>query len=98
MALLEELDEAFRHVDFPEYDVRTVEWKCPLELSPAELANARVVRISPLEDPDDDDGFLLDGRMLDRHDQVAVPVDDPIPHYRRSTLQARPRVAGGGGS
>lgn len=102
--LMEDLDAAYESTSTPPgYDVRPADWKAVSELTETERAAAGITMEAP---GDEFRYFGADGRELESYEQVAVPVDDPLPHYRHGrvtpdldAIQAvRARRAGGGWS
>lgn len=88
--LMEELQAAYDGQPDPEFEVKTVRWEYVGDLSSDEM---KQLEIGPLSDdePGDEDAACEEwadknGRALQRHDRVAIPVPDPIPHYRHSYL------------
>lgn len=85
VACLRELDAAFAHVDqAPGYEVTPVDWRYVNELTPAELTTAGVTVNGEAAYR----YYDRDGNEVDAHvGKVAVPADEPIPHYRRARIE-----------
>jgi hypothetical protein len=86
--LMEELYTAYDAQPDPEFEVTTVRWESVGDLSSAEKAQ---LGIGPLSDDEPDDADCEEwsdrnGRALQRHDRVAIPVPDPVPHYKHAYL------------
>ncbi len=82
--LMEKIDAAYENTPTPPgYDVRPADWKAVSELTDAEMEAAGVT----MEAPGDEFRFFgPDGRELDDYEQVAVPVTNPLPHYRHGRV------------
>lgn len=101
VGLLEELFAAYQHVEFPDYEVTTVEDRYVNELSVQERDRLGITHEERLDD-EAPDGLTEDspdwwkwvkdvyidrnGNELNGGEHIGVPVADPIPHYRHSYL------------
>lgn len=100
VAMLDELREAFRHVPQAEaYKVEAAKEYIVEEMTNAQLYAAGI----EVENDDTDYGpgpettyhCTQDGREVDRHERVLLPVADPVPHYNRGRTRIEPRLGGG---
>lgn len=99
--LLEEMGAAYQHIEFPEFEVTTVQDRYVNELSVQERDRLGVTCEERL-DEDAPEGTTKDspdwwkwvmdvyhdrdGNELHGGDHIGVPVPDPIPHYRHAYL------------
>jgi hypothetical protein len=87
--LLEDMNAAYTDLDIPDFEVKTVEDTYVNELTEAQMQALGITR-GDGDDEDDEDWkatyYDRDGRELDEHGHVGVPVPDPIPHYRHAYL------------
>ncbi|WP_399559506.1 hypothetical protein OIA45_48770 (plasmid) [Streptomyces chartreusis] len=100
VALVDEFHEAFRHVPQPEgYKVQAAKEYIVEEMTSDQLYAAGI----EVENDDTDYGpgpettyhSTEDGREVDRHERVMLPVPDPLPHYNRGRTRVEPRLGGG---
>lgn len=93
VALLDELGNAYRHVEQADgYEVTAGRWTYVNECTPQELRLAGVTCSDDDPDyPDDADTvWWKDGDELQGHDYVFVPGCDPVPHYQRGRTYIPP--------
>lgn len=87
VALMDELDNAFDHVDKTEgYDVRAGRWVYINECSEAEL------KVAGITEAEENAEFYHDaeGNELTGNDYAFLPGRDPIPHYNRGRTYIQP--------
>jgi hypothetical protein len=99
VACLEELNDAFDHVDQAEvYDVIAATEHIVDEMTPAELERAGIDVTDEwsIDNPDRAPQYHLrkDGTDLEGQDRVLLPCADPVPHYNRGRTYIEPRLAG----
>ncbi|GAA1401838.1 hypothetical protein GCM10009613_60840 [Pseudonocardia kongjuensis] len=93
VACLDELHDAFRHVDRPDsFHVEAGVAAYVAELTPSQLNTLRITR--ELSDPDNEDSDWVwhddAGTELDRNHRVVLPAPDPVPHYERGRARVEP--------
>lgn len=100
VSLIDELHEAFQHVPQAQaYKVQAAK-EYILEEMTADQLWAAGIQVEN-DDPDLGPGLETtyhsteDGREMDRHERVLLPVADPVPHYDRGRARVEPRVDGG---
>ena len=94
VACLTEIREAFQHVEQPEsYEVKPCRWAAPEDMPRDQLAKYGVdVIADPHED--DDVQWYYDGDEIEPWQRVVpIPVEDPLPHYRRGYVEPAERGA-----
>lgn len=86
--LLDELRAAYAGQPETDFVVTAAEYLELCELTPEQLAQARITVTWPAdEDPDGVPRYTgPDGTVLDGSDTVPVPVADPVPYYRHAWL------------
>jgi hypothetical protein len=88
--LMEELSAAYDGQPDPEFEVRTVRWEYLDDLGDEEKQKLGITRLGDDEDDDEADGpeeyVGPDGTTLRQGERVAIPVPDPVPHYRHAYL------------
>jgi hypothetical protein len=92
--LMEELAAAYDGQPDPEFEVKTVRWEYVEDLSSAELEQLSITRGDDEAGDDEDRGAVSspdeyydrDGHALGPCARAAIPVPDPIPHYRHAYL------------
>jgi len=89
VACLEELDEAFEHVEqAPGYNVVACRWESP-DVVPDDVL--RQLGFNVEHGPDGSRYETPDGQEVEgRHQCVPLPVVDPIPHYDRGRARVEP--------
>lgn len=99
VALLEEMQAAYAHIEHPSYEVRAGSWAYPNELSVEQLKALGWSRNDPAaddaeHDPADDDRTVYYDPSGNEHDGdlpvVFVPGTDPVPHYNRGRTRVEP--------
>lgn len=100
VACLNELEEAFRHIDHPEcFFVKTAKEREIWELSHTEqnlVLDGKVEEVSLDDEGEelDDTIFYLNGKEVEGDYRVHLPVDDPVPHYNRGRTYIEPQIKG----
>lgn len=96
VTLLEELDDAYAHIEHATYHVQAGTWAYPDDIDPDEL-KALGYRRPVAPDGVDEDADLPDvwyGPDGEEHDghmaSVFVPGKDPVPHYNRGRTRVAP--------
>jgi len=85
VALLEELEAAFAHLDLPDgvsYDVRPAKDVYASELTEAQMKLTGVTS-EWSDDRNDQIYWDRDGNEIDGYTHIMVPVPDPLPPYSR---------------
>lgn len=94
VALLEEFDAAFAHVEQADgYKVTAGQWAYIYECEPDALKAARIS--GPHNGGDDgDEGTYADaeGNELTENDYAFIPGREPVPHYQRGRAYVAPRL------
>lgn len=95
---LNELDEAFRHVEKAEtFYVKAARESEVWELSESERLQCLDGVVEEIDTDDegadlDDPIFTVGGREVEGWERVLLPVDDPVPHYNRGRTHIEPQV------
>lgn len=92
--LIEEMESAYSHLVFPDFEVKAGEWKYVGDLRGDELKAAGVGVAYPDEYDDEYSYYDYKGNELRPNlDRAFVPGTDPIPHYDRGRAYVPPKSA-----
>lgn len=90
---MRELDDAYAHLDAPDFNVATGEWRCPFDVPDDKLAELGWVYSENGEEISDPNGNLHSVYQA----CVFVPCADPVPSYDRGRAYMPPATTPAGG-
>ena len=94
VAVFEELERAFRHVERPDAFIVLPATEC--EYSDLNANDMAELGITQSDEDEEDFYYDKDGTQHQAWDRMLVPTgaDDPVPHYQRGRTRIEPRLTG----